>query len=513
MVRSRTFRAEEKKPRNVCTCSPSGYIRHTGCRKGITHSGAWQGSGTLFEIGGGLERLVIPDLGAAGPSPTLSGEAVTSNTFTEVGSGTLTVSEEAATAEFNIYPFESRITLTVSGGTSQEYPDEYIEVRPNEETLNGTLDESRTYDYSFYTGGFEEFDFGTVAVRQGAGFSDTDGVTFDSTDTNVNSFADADQVTAEAFGEISQTPASYEDWGQIVADVRYGKLSTKATSVNAQNKAYDKFIRDYVGETAQLVKQSGLSERNTFAWEGSGTITAQGQLGLGQAPQHTVFGEEGQFTFNGSAEESFTPKGIEGTGLIVKGSAAQNLSLAKESVVQNCSSQDLQKDSNLLTSHQQQVQHIPSVVLHPISHSYPITMVQNSSLLVVRSLRTSLLIGDRLFKEMELLLLLITVRSLRLQFQKISTMDLYVWLPSGQRITSTLFLDSSPSRFLGNPRKHTPDLLISVLEHTSSPTLQMLQEHTTTNLLVLLVLPLTRRHQHLRCKLVQSGTTTYSIRS
>ena len=54
--------------------------------------------------------------------------------------------------------------------------------------------------------GFEEFDFGTVAVRQGAGFSDTDGVTFDSTDTNVNSFADADQVTAEAFGEISQTP-------------------------------------------------------------------------------------------------------------------------------------------------------------------------------------------------------------------------------------------------------------------------------------------------------------------
>jgi len=62
----------------------------------------WQGSGTLFEIGGGLERLVIPDLGAAGPSPTLSGEAVTSNTFTEVGSGTLTVSEEAGTAEFNI---------------------------------------------------------------------------------------------------------------------------------------------------------------------------------------------------------------------------------------------------------------------------------------------------------------------------------------------------------------------------------------------------------------------------
>ena len=281
----------------------------------------WQGSGTLFEIGGGLERLVIPDFGAAGPFPTLLGEAHTSNTFVEIGSGTLTVSEEAATAEFNIYPFESRITLTVSGGTSQEYPDEYIEVRPNEETLNGTLDESRTYDYSFYTGGFEEFDFGTVAIRQGAAFS-SDDVTFDSTQNNTNSFADADQVTAEAFGDISQTPSSYEDWGQIVADVRYGKLSTKATSVNAQNKAYDRFIRDYVGETAQLVKQSGLSERNTFAWEGSGTITAQGQLGLGQAPQHTVFGEEGQFTFNGSAEESFTPKGIEGTGLIVKGSAA-----------------------------------------------------------------------------------------------------------------------------------------------------------------------------------------------
>jgi hypothetical protein len=281
----------------------------------------WQGSGTLFEIGGGLERLVIPDFGAAGPFPTLLGEAHTSNTFVEIGSGTLTVSEEAATAEFNIYPFESRITLTVSGGTSQTYPDEFIEIRPNEETLNGTLEESRTYDYSFYTGGFEELDFGTVVIRQGAAFS-SDDVTFDSTQNNTNSFADADQVTSEAFGDISQTPASYEDWGQIVADVRYGKLSTKATSVNAQNKAYDRFIRDYVGETAQLVKQSGLSERNTFAWEGSGTITAQGQLGLGQAPQHTVFGEEGQFTFNGSANESFTPKGIEGTGLIVKGSAA-----------------------------------------------------------------------------------------------------------------------------------------------------------------------------------------------
>ena len=90
-----------------------------------------QGSNTLFEIGG-LERLVIPDLGAVRPSPTLSGESVTSNTFTEVGSGTLTVSEDN---EFNIYPFESRITLTVSGEPHREYPDEYIEVRPNEETL------------------------------------------------------------------------------------------------------------------------------------------------------------------------------------------------------------------------------------------------------------------------------------------------------------------------------------------------------------------------------------------
>ena len=296
-----------------------------------------------------------------------------------------------------------------------------------------------------------------------------------------------------------------------LADVRYGKLSTKATSVNAQNKAYDKFIRDYVGETAQLVKQSGLSERNTFAWEGSGTITAQGQLGLGQAPQHTVFGEEGQFTFNGSAEESFTPKGIEGTGLIVKGSAAQNLSLAKESVVQNCSSQDLQKDSNLLTSHQQQVQHIPSVVLHPISHSYPITMVQNSSLLVVRSLRTSLLIGDRALQRDGIVTPVDYGSITQTPIPEDIDYGFVRLVASGQRITSTLFLDSSPWRFLGNPRKHTPDLLISVLEHTSSPTLQMLR-HTTTNLLVLLVL-LTKRHQHLRCKLVQSGTTTYSIRS
>jgi len=447
----------------------------------------WQGSGTLFEIGGGLERLVVPDLGAAGPEPTLNGEAATRQTFTEVGSGSLTVSDEAQTAEFNIYPFVSRITLTVSGGTSQEYPDEYIEAHPNEEVLNGTGDESRTYDYSIFTGTFEEQDFGSISVKQGANFSEAN-TTFDSTNSSINSFADADIVESVDYGllsvteiteivtriittsdfaaynptyigtflaqsgtgigqgggfnigehikfgsitngrsfewdvdttnatsitirairgndanggedpdtsseslvldrwngtswvrintviayndnsfdtlrditipldavhrgqytyriyqavssgptwdhygvtqisyEVEQTvPIPSDDWGEIVADQRYGKITTKATYSGALTRAFERFEPRYIGETATLSLRDGLlpdEERKVFAFEGSGTITAVGQLGLGQAPQHTVFGEEGQFTFGGSGAEAFVPRGIESFGLVLTGGA------------------------------------------------------------------------------------------------------------------------------------------------------------------------------------------------
>ena len=64
----------------------------------VSYVTPWRGSGTLFEIGGGLERLVIPDLGAAGPSPSIYGQAHESNTFVEIGSGTLAqLSDEGAT--------------------------------------------------------------------------------------------------------------------------------------------------------------------------------------------------------------------------------------------------------------------------------------------------------------------------------------------------------------------------------------------------------------------------------
>ena len=51
-----------------------------------------------------------------------------------------------------------------------------------------------------------------------------------------------------------------------------------------------------------------------------------------------------------------------------------------------------------------------------------------------------------------------------------------------------------------------------VLQRSYFPKISISQLRFNTNLLVLLVLLPTRRHQHLRCKLVQSGSSTHSLR-
>ena len=244
------------------------------------------------------------------------------------------------------------------------------------------------------------------------------------------------------------------------------------TSVNAQN-TYDKFIRDYVGETAQLVKQSGLSERNTFAWEGSGTITAQGQLGLGHT--NTQYLEKKVNLPSMDLQKNPSHQRVSKVQVSLSREVRlQNLSLAKESVVQNCSSQDLQKDSNLT--------HFPpttgpTYTLSGVASDIAfVSDYDGAELFVVSGTIIEDFTSQRSPLQRDGIVTPVDYGSItRLQFQKISTMDLYVWLPFSRGLQVHYSWIQVRGDSWGIHGFDTPDLLISVLEHTSSPTLQMLQ--------------------------------------
>jgi len=169
----------------------------------------WVGSGSLFEIGGGLERLVVPDLGAAGPSPTIyGGSDVPVRTYSEVGSGTLAqLSDDAATFKYNRYPFAASGTLTVTGYNSQQFPDDYIPVVKNVIKVKGTGPENTVTHYRL--DGNEVFDlddYGFITNIEGADFSSAD-LSFDKTITRDKdrSFSDADQIEFFDYGVITET--------------------------------------------------------------------------------------------------------------------------------------------------------------------------------------------------------------------------------------------------------------------------------------------------------------------
>jgi len=167
----------------------------------------WRGSGSLFEIGGGLERLVIPDLGAAGPSPSIYGQAHESNTFVEIGSGTLAqLSDEGATAKFNRYPWDASGTLTLSGYNSTQFPDDFIAVIKNVAKVKGKAHDRVIYDYSLDPDTkFDAENYGFVFNTSGGRFSDTEDLTFDRiiTKKKDRSFSDDDQLGYEDYGDIT----------------------------------------------------------------------------------------------------------------------------------------------------------------------------------------------------------------------------------------------------------------------------------------------------------------------
>lgn len=283
-------------------------------KKSFTRS-TWIGSGTLFEIGGGLERLVIPDFGAAGPSPRIIGNAFERTRDNYVGSAVnISVSSSAQTREFNVYPVSSTITISVTGGTSQEYPNEYIQSIVQEQ-LVGKAQEKIAYQYALTEVlPFDEEDWGILSDVNGDSF-DKSAVTFDSTITQNSAFSDAVVVETEDWGIITQASTGPdEDYDTIATSAtnKFGKIQT-SKYLNAE---YKKSF-DYSGSGSISVSTAVVSTDRVRSFAGSGSILLNGQLGLGQAPQHTIFGLGDKIVLSGTCAQSFVPRPVKGSGITI----------------------------------------------------------------------------------------------------------------------------------------------------------------------------------------------------
>ena len=182
----------------------------------------WVGTGTIHEFGNGLERVVIPDLGAAGPvifipSGTAS-ESISKANYD--GSGVIAKSGLSVTDLDQVYPYDGSGTLSLSGTTTTPYDEAYLPVIKNAFRAKGG--DTRLFDvekviYNYARSEsdvFEKEDNGTITVREGASFDDLN-VTFDETITDPlakeRSFSDEDQVEFVSYGSILDTPTSAED--------------------------------------------------------------------------------------------------------------------------------------------------------------------------------------------------------------------------------------------------------------------------------------------------------------
>ena len=283
----------------------------------------WVGTGTIHEIGSGLERIVIPDLGAAGavifiPSGTAE-ESISRGNYD--GSGTIAKSGVSATDLDQVYPYNGSGTVTLSGTTTTPYDQAYLPIIKNAFRAKGG--DTRLFDvekviYNYARSEsdvFEKEDNGTITVREGASFDDLN-VTFDETITDPlakeRSFSDEDQVAFESYGSILDTPTSAEDYGVIEQKLQGGIFldEYQATMV----KGRDAFVRGYHG-AGTFKKEGTAAEESLFAYSGSGTLNVSGENFFSQAPQSTIFGLEGEVAISGSANESFVPAGIISTVL------------------------------------------------------------------------------------------------------------------------------------------------------------------------------------------------------
>ena len=293
----------------------------------------WVGSGTIQEIGHGLERIVIPDLGAAGPVifiPSGTGnESLSRATYT--GSGTVAQLSQTATTDLDqVYPYEASGTLTIGGGTSTPYHEAYLPTIKNAAKLKGGNRrgyevERAIFNYSQTDDPFEKEDRGTVTIREGASF-DNSGVTFDEVITDPlakeRSFSDEDQVDYADYGNIVDAVTSSVDYGVLEQKVQGGIFfdEYQATSIGAQERRPFFFTG-----SGSIFKLAEAEETTTPHYAGSGTATFSGTNWFSQAPQSTVFGVGDTITASGSADEAFVPATIDNTVLFgISGSAHES---------------------------------------------------------------------------------------------------------------------------------------------------------------------------------------------
>ena len=292
----------------------------------------WVGSGTIHEIGSGLERIVIPDLGAAGPVifiPSGTAEESISRGNYD-GAGTITKSGVSATDLDQVYPYNGSGTLTLSGTTTTPYDEAYLPVIKNAFRAKGG--DTRLFDvekviYNYARSEsdiFEKEDNGTITVREGASFDDLN-VTFDETITDPlakeRSFSDEDQVEFVSYGSILDTPTSAEDYGVIEQKLQGGIFFDEYQSTFV--KGNDAVVRGYTG-SGTFKKEGSLDLKNTYVFFGSGTATFSGTNFFSQAPQSTVFGVGDTITASGSANEAFVPATVDNTVLFdISGTGGQ----------------------------------------------------------------------------------------------------------------------------------------------------------------------------------------------
>ena len=285
----------------------------------------WIGSGTIFEIGHGLERLVIPDLGAAGPvifnTTGVVDESYSRANYKGNGIG-LQISQTAATELDQVYPWDGTGTFNVSGGTTTPDHESYLPVIKNAAKIKGGNRRNYQVDRVIYDytrdpkETWTQDNYGSVTTRQGSTFGSTS-LSFDDTIEDPlgkeTSFSDTSVITGDNYGLISNTPTSFRDDGVIERKFG-GQISLheyQAYGVGAVESR--PFHYSGSGSIFKLAEATDIAQ--TPCVTGSGTINVSGTNWFSQAPQSTVFGVGDTVTVSGSADESFVPQTPEGTVL------------------------------------------------------------------------------------------------------------------------------------------------------------------------------------------------------
>jgi hypothetical protein len=285
----------------------------------------WIGTGTIHEIGSGLERLVIPDLGAAGPvifnTSGVATESLSKGLYT--GSGAIAKSGLSATELDQVYPWNGSGTLTVSGGTTTPDHESYLPVIKNAAKIKGGYgrqykNERVIYDYSRDPREtWTEDDYGSVTTRQGSTFGSTS-LSFDATIEDAlakeTSFSDTSVITGDNYGLVTDTPTGFRDDGVIERKFG-GQISLheyQATGVGAIESRPFHFTGS--GSIFKLAEATDVAQTPVVTGSGTGW-TFTGENWFSQAPQSTVFGVGDTVTVSGSAKEEFIAQTPESTVL------------------------------------------------------------------------------------------------------------------------------------------------------------------------------------------------------